>query len=291
MRRLRISVELPVHGVDVAQVRELALAVEAAGFDGVWIPDHLVPLQPGGAPPLECWTLLGAIAAATHTVRVGPLVLVLPLRDPALLALQARTLADVARERLVLGLGLGGFTYRRAARELGLVPRALSERGGTLDAALAQIRASLERAPARRAPLWIGGRSRAAVELAARAADGWNCPFVAELAARAAELDAACARLGRAPDAVMRSVYCLAAVAPTEDRARALAGQAAAMARLFGDIEREHVFGAPARAAARLRALADAGASEVALHLAGDHASRLDSIALIADELLPLLAD
>jgi alkanesulfonate monooxygenase SsuD/methylene tetrahydromethanopterin reductase-like flavin-dependent oxidoreductase (luciferase family) len=291
MPRLRLSIELPVHGVRAAQVRELALAVEAAGLDGIWVPDNLVPLRAGAAPPLECWTLLSAIAAATQTVKIGPLVLVLALRDPALLGLQARTLADVAPDRLVLGIGLGGFTYRRAARELGIVARVLGERGDALAEAVLELRSALERAPARRVPLWVGGRSRAAIDLAARTADGWNCPFVAELAARAAELDAACVVLGRAPHTIARSVYCLAAVGPTEKDARRLAGQASAMAKLFGDIASTHVFGAPERAAARLRELARAGASEVALHLAGDHASRLDTIALLGRDVLPLLVD
>src|SRR5690554_18361 len=46
MSALRISIELPVHGVTFAQVRELARACEAAGLDGVWVPDHLVSLRP-----------------------------------------------------------------------------------------------------------------------------------------------------------------------------------------------------------------------------------------------------
>jgi len=289
--RLRVSIELPVHGARAQQVRELALAAEAAGIDGVWIPDHLVPLRPGASPPLECWTLLAAIAAATRTVRVGPLVLVLPLRDPVLLGLQARTLAEIAGGRFVLGIGLGGFTYRRAARALGIVTRELPERGDALAAALANLRTTLDAAtPELRVPLWLGGRSRAVLEVAARAADGWNCPFVAEFAARTRELDAACTAAGRDPCTVSRSVYCIAAVAPTEDEARRRAAAAGAMAKLFGDIETAHVFGTPERAAARLRALTHDGAGEVTLHLAGDHASRLEAIALLGSDVLPRLA-
>lgn len=291
MSRLRLSIELPVHGVRAAEVRALALAAEAAGLDGVWIPDHLVPLRPGGPPPLECWTLLAAIAGATRTVRVGPLVLVLPLRDPVLLGLQARTLAEIAGGRFVLGIGLGGFTYRQAAEALGIAAHDLSARGGTLAAALARLREALGRPPAQHVPLWVGGRSAAALALAARLADGWNCPFVAEFAVRSRDLDDACAAAGRDPRAVARSVYGIAAVAESEAEARQRAGAASAMAKLFGDIEDLHVFGTPSRAAERLRALARAGASEVTLHLAGDHASRLETIALLGRAVVPLLAD
>ncbi len=142
-RRVRISVELPVHGIGFDRVRELACAAEEAGLDGVWVPDHLVPLRPDGPFPLECWTLLAALAGATSRIRVGPLVLVLPLRDPGLLALQARTLAAVAPGRVVLGIGLGGFTYRRAAESLGIATHDLTARGDALADALQRLRAAL----------------------------------------------------------------------------------------------------------------------------------------------------
>lgn len=289
--RVRVSVELPVHGVAFDRVRELARAAEDAGLDGVWVPDHLVPLRPDGPPPLECWTLLAALAGATSRIRVGPLVLVLPLRDPGLLALQARTLAAVAPGRVVLGVGLGGFTYRRAADSLGIATHDLAARGEALADALRRLRAAstADDGAVPRPELWVGGRSRAALDAAARAADGWNCPFAAELEPRLRDLDAACAAVGRDPRTVARSVYALAAIAPTEDEARRRAQAAAAMAKLFGDVEREHVFGTPERAAERLRTFAALGIGEVALHLAGSHAERLDTIALLGRAVLPLL--
>ncbi|MEW6272216.1 MAG: hypothetical protein AB1689_23280, partial [Thermodesulfobacteriota bacterium] len=126
-------------------------------------------------------------------------------------------------------------------------------------------------------------------EAAARAADGWNCPFVVELGARLRELDDACAAAGRDPRAVTRSAYCLAAVATSEEEARRRAAAAGRMAKLFGDVERQHVFGTPRRALARLREIAALGVSEVALHLAGDHASKLDAIALLGSDVVPAL--
>lgn len=288
MSALRISIELPVHGVTFAQVRELARACEAAGLDGVWVPDHLVSLRPDGETPLECTTLLAALAATT-TLRIGPLVLALPLRAHALLALQMRTLAALAPGRLVLGVGLGGFTYRRAARALGVTARDDAERAATLADDVARLRASVQEDAAQPVPVWLGGRSRAVLDAAARVADGWNCPFVAELEARSRELDRACAAAGRDPATLTRSVYCLAALAESDAEARRRADAARTMTRLFGDLERAHVFGTPPRALARLRELRALGVSEVVLHIAGDHASKLDAVALLARDVLPAL--
>jgi alkanesulfonate monooxygenase SsuD/methylene tetrahydromethanopterin reductase-like flavin-dependent oxidoreductase (luciferase family) len=127
------------------------------------------------------------------------------------------------------------------------------------------------------------------LDAAARVADGWNCPFVAELATRNAELDAACAAAGRDPATLARSVYAIAAVAEAEGEARRRAASAGAMARLFGDVAAHHVLGTPRAAVERLRALAAAGADEVVLHVAGDHGARLATFALLGREVLPVL--
>ena len=196
MSRLRVSIELPVHGVTFAQVRELARAAEAAGLDGVWVPDHLVPLRAGRTVAARVLDAARCGRRRDHArCASARWSWSLPLRDPVLLGLEARTLAGIAAGRFVLGIGLGGFTYRRAARSLGLAVHELPLRGEALATAVARLRATLGAGVSRAAvPLWLGGRSRAVLALAARAADGWNCPFVAEFAARGRELDSACAR-------------------------------------------------------------------------------------------------
>jgi alkanesulfonate monooxygenase SsuD/methylene tetrahydromethanopterin reductase-like flavin-dependent oxidoreductase (luciferase family) len=285
---LRLSVELPVHGASFAAVRELALACEVAGFDGVWVPDHLVPLRRGGAPPAECLTLLTAIAALTR-LRVGPLVLVLPLRSAPTIALQARTLAELAPGGLVLGIGLGGFTYRRAARALGIAVVPAAERCDRLVESIRTLRESFATKPPRPIPIWIGGRSSAVIRAAAAVADGWNCPFVGELRSRQEELERACAQIGRDLRQIERSVYCIAAVGPTRRAAEQALREAGTMATLFGDARREHLFGSPAAALDRLAELARSGVQEVALHLAGRHATRLRMIDVFASDVIPAL--
>src|SRR5690606_31702758 len=90
------------------EVREGARAAEEAGFDGVWLYDHLAGSVHGAPHVLECWTTLTAIATAAPRLTVGPLVLNVANRDPGTLAVMAATLQHVSDGRLLLGIGAGG---------------------------------------------------------------------------------------------------------------------------------------------------------------------------------------
>lgn len=81
--------------------------IESLGFDSVWLADHFVdPYQPD-SPWFEAWTLLGALATETRTIRIGTLATSMPLRNPALLARQAITVDHISNGRLEVGLGAG----------------------------------------------------------------------------------------------------------------------------------------------------------------------------------------
>jgi alkanesulfonate monooxygenase SsuD/methylene tetrahydromethanopterin reductase-like flavin-dependent oxidoreductase (luciferase family) len=95
------------------QLRDGALAAEQAGFDAYWVWDHLSASTQGGSPMagnamLECWSLLGALGAATSVINIGPMVANVQNRHAAVLANAAATVQSVSGGRLLLGLGCGG---------------------------------------------------------------------------------------------------------------------------------------------------------------------------------------
>jgi alkanesulfonate monooxygenase SsuD/methylene tetrahydromethanopterin reductase-like flavin-dependent oxidoreductase (luciferase family) len=110
-RSFRVGIQLPEVERDVRWPEYLAMArsAEAAGFDSIWLGDHLLYRgddRPERAP-WEAWTLLAALAAATERVTLGPLVACTAFHPPGLIAKMAATIDEVSGGRFMLGLGAG----------------------------------------------------------------------------------------------------------------------------------------------------------------------------------------
>jgi probable F420-dependent oxidoreductase len=200
-------------------IRDLARQAEAGGLDSIWVFDHLLFRVPGHpAEGLhEPWTMLSALAAATERVELGTLVMCTAFRNPALQAKMAATLDEVSGGRLILGLGAGwhepefrafGYPFdHRGGRfeEAFTIIRELLRTGHTdLDGRFYQVvDCVLLPPPRRRIPLLVAARGPRLLRLAAEHADAWNAAWFGlpdeRLAARRADLTAACAAAGRDP--------------------------------------------------------------------------------------------
>ena len=92
-----------------SQLRQMAETAEAIGLDSIWVGDHLLYRDEAhpSRGPWEAWTTLGAIAAVTRRVELGPLVAATSFHNPAMIAKKAATLEEISDGRLILGLGAG----------------------------------------------------------------------------------------------------------------------------------------------------------------------------------------
>ena len=218
----------------------MALAAERAGFDSLWVGDHLLYRDDERPPrgPWEAWSVLAALAAVTERVQLGPLVASASFHNPAMLAKKAATVDEVSGGRLILGLGAGWneteyrafglpFDHRvdRFEEALTIITGLLRE--GAVDFAGRYHQARdcllLPRGPRPQGPpIMIGTTGPRMLRLAAAHADGWNAWFswygnTAEgVAALREKVDQACAAEGRDPATLDRTVAVLVQVGEGE---------------------------------------------------------------------------
>jgi alkanesulfonate monooxygenase SsuD/methylene tetrahydromethanopterin reductase-like flavin-dependent oxidoreductase (luciferase family) len=110
-RSMRFGFNIPLADVfsDLALVAEVAREIEANGWDGCFVWDHLS--IPGTARLADPWIALALIARATKRIRIGPIVTPLFRRHPEKLAYETVTLDHLSHGRLILGIGLGSDIF------------------------------------------------------------------------------------------------------------------------------------------------------------------------------------
>src|SRR3954463_7063408 len=261
---MRIGVTVPNIHETLAErttIEAVGRMADDLGLDSVWCNDRLAmpgARDGGGAEPADApaygegrgehtyepLIVLAYLAAVTRRVMLGTSVYLLPLRNPLVAARQAGSLDRLSDGRLVLGVGIGWLEGEFAA--LGVPYR---ERGRRTDEAIAVLKescgpnsASFLPKPVQQPhpPLWIGGRSDAAVRRAARAGDAWHPSHltVAELRRQIPELHLECERAGRsADDVTVTTRRTLVLGSPTDaDAERVLQGDTGAIAATVDEL-------------------------------------------------------
>jgi alkanesulfonate monooxygenase SsuD/methylene tetrahydromethanopterin reductase-like flavin-dependent oxidoreductase (luciferase family) len=211
-----------------AELLDAVRAVERAGWDSIWIDDHL--LTDEGDPSdakLEGWSILAAIAATTDRPRLGVLVAANTFRNPGLTAKLAVTLDHLSGGRAILGLGGGWFEREHAAYGIDF-GAGFGDRLDRLDEATGLIRRLLDgervshtgphytfrdallapRPVQDRLPILIGGSGPTkTLRTTARHADLWNGFGPPErIAEVSAVLEERCAEIERPFGAIERTV-------------------------------------------------------------------------------------
>lgn len=190
---MKTQIVLPAETPDLepSQLRDIVVAAEELGYETAWLPDHLLPPEPfsdvyGGV--FEPLVTLANLAAVTSSIRLGTSVVVLPLRNPFVLAKQVATVERLSDSRFTLGLGLGWdrvefanvgatFANRAAVTDESLrLFRHLFEVGhGPFEGEyFGFVNGYFQPAPKRPIPIMVGGVSDAALRRAAASADMWQ---------------------------------------------------------------------------------------------------------------------
>ena len=278
-----------------SDMKSFAQHVEAAGFDSLWVNDHLLFRIEGPASPTrgiwDGWTLMSALAATTTRIELGTIVLCTSFRNPALTAKSAETIDEISGGRLILGLGAGwhepeykafGYPFEnlvsRFEEALKIIhpllrTGAVDFRGAYYSAEQCQI---LPRGPRPGGPpIMIGARADRprALRLTAQYADYWHRFYNAEnLAASLTAVDAACVRVGRDPATLQRTVTVLVDLPGTPGQP---SGEWVRRIRAsLGPTES----GAPEHLATLLRTLAGQGISHVQLMLEPNTMAAVDAL-------------
>jgi alkanesulfonate monooxygenase SsuD/methylene tetrahydromethanopterin reductase-like flavin-dependent oxidoreductase (luciferase family) len=109
MAQLKRAIAMPCFAQDPYVLIELCVAAEQAGFDGVFLWDHMTWSDAGDGPPMvDPWLVLSVVAARTERVMLGPMITPPSRRRPWALARESTTLDVLSSGRTILGVGLGG---------------------------------------------------------------------------------------------------------------------------------------------------------------------------------------
>jgi probable F420-dependent oxidoreductase len=284
-------------------IADFARRVEELGFHSIFITDHLLTARLFYSVSfLEPISTLSLVAGVTSRVKLGTSVMVLPVREPVLLAKQLATLQFLCQNRLILGAGIGWYPPEYAATGV-----RKADRGTRTDEALDLIipllegktvtyrgrffsvnEVSIEPRPDRRPEIWIGGGSQLAdpgspeppifseaVKARISRTEGWiprpTCP-PEEISRDWAELRDYIKLKGRDPATLTVAHENFVHLVLTRDALKARREQHEAFLRIMSEargpeyLEKVYLFGTPEEIVESLQQRVDAGVQRFMLH-------------------------
>ena len=300
---MRVGVQLSIK--PPAEQFELVRRVEALGFESVWTGDHVSFHN----PMYESLTLLATYIPITTRIRLGTAVYLLALRTPAIAAKITSTLDALSGGRLIFGVGVGGEN----PKEFEVVGVPHGERGARVTEGIDVVRTlwrdtpasfhgrftrfdgvSLDPKPVQKPgpPIWIGGRSDAALTRAGRQGDGWVSYVVQpeRFAQSVAKIRAAAG--GRSLEHFAFGHLGFITVGRDWESAKKVWADALTKryAQDFEPLARKYgIIGTPADCAEQLARFEAAGCNYLIANPIGDPKDERDQVERIAAEVLPLL--
>jgi probable F420-dependent oxidoreductase len=268
---------------DANTLAALAAEAEALGFDSLWAGDHIA----FPAPILDPLQVLTCCASRTQRVRLGTCVYLLALRHPTVVAKMVASLDFISGGRVVFGVGVGGeFPGEFQASGVPVQERGARTNEGIV--VLRQLwqgdeashsgrffridRVRLKPPPVQPGgpPIWIGGRSDAALRRTARYGDGYVGYLLSPdgFRQRCTRIRTLAAAAGRAARPITAALMTFAVVDP--DRASALQRAGAILGAMYGRsmesaAARYCIAGTPDDCRAAAQRYADAGVEHLVL--------------------------
>ena len=304
-----IQVE-PQFGFAYDGVFAIAREAEEAGFDSIWLSDHLFLNEDSvGDDCLETWTLLAALARETSRIRLGTMATCQSYRNPALLAKIVAGVDQISGGRVEFGIGAGWkeIEYRAYGYDFPPPRVRVEQLVETIEICLRMWRHDratyrgthyqVVDAPCAPKPVqrpnprvWVTGQRPGIMRAAATYGDAINVsgfPTVDRYAEAMRELERACARAGRPPTAILRSQFCPVSVGRDRREIERLAAAGAARTHIT-QAEWLRISGTPAEVVSQIRAYERLGVSYLIACFPVGHESA--AIRIFAEEVIPALA-
>jgi probable F420-dependent oxidoreductase len=291
----------------IGEMMDNVQLAERLGFDGIWSGDHIIM----HSPIMDVMTVLASFAAITERVKLGTAVYLMPLRHPVATAKQVTSLDLLSGGRFIFGVGVGGEIQqefdavgvpvhergRRTDEGLDILTRVLSQDEVTYEGKYYRIHnVTIAPRPHQQPhpPIWVGGRSDAALRRTARFGSCWLGYLVSENRLREAmrKVQDLAPEYGRNPADIAGGMLLFTAIADDYETAKQMAINN--LSRRYNQpfenlVERYCVMGTPDQCLEKIQAFMDAGMRNLVFSFTCPADQTPVQLTRCAEELLPRL--